>query len=85
MFQRRLDECLSAFERFLHADDSDIAARPGESGERLRPAQHRQQTQRQHLVERINDFAAPPKIRKIFEIIKKNNCFADRDPVPLPC
>jgi hypothetical protein len=42
------------------------------------PAQHRQQTQQPHLVERINDFAALPKIRKIFEIIKKNNCFADR-------
>ncbi len=55
-----------------------LLAEPRDVDERLRPAQHRQQAQQQHLVERINDFAALPKIRKIFEIIQKNTCFDDR-------
>ena len=55
-----------------------LLAEPRDIDERLRAAEHREQTQQQHLSERINDFAELPRVRQILEIIQKNNGFADR-------
>ena len=41
----------------------------------LRPGQHRQQAQQQHLVERIHHLAALASIRQIFKILQENNRF----------
>ena len=59
-----------------------LLAEPGDIDEGLRPGQHRQQTQQQHLVERINHLAALPRIRQILEIVQKNNGFAERPTIP---
>lgn len=42
-------------------------------GERLRTRQHRQKTEKQNLVERIDHLAALPMIRQLVEIAKKHN------------
>src|ERR1035437_1460931 len=46
-----------------------LFAEPRDIDKCLRPAQHRQQTKQQHLVERIDHLAGLPGIRQILEII----------------
>ena len=55
-----------------------LLAEPRDIHEGLRSAQNREQTQQQHLGERINDFAALARIGQILEMIQKNNALADR-------
>ena len=55
-----------------------LLAEPRDIDEGLRSAQNREQTQQQHLGERINDFAAVARIGQILEMIQKNNALADR-------
>jgi hypothetical protein len=47
----------------------------GNIRERIRPGQHRQQAQQQHLIQRINHLARLPRVRKPLKILKKNNSF----------
>ena len=54
-----------------------LLAEPGDVGERLRPGKHRQKAQQQHLVERIDHFAALARVWQILEILQKNNGFAE--------
>ena len=54
------------------------------STKRLRPGQHREQAQQQHLVERIGHLAALAGVRQILEIIQKNNRLVDRPDSPPP-
>jgi len=55
-----------------------LLAEPGDIDERLRSAQHRQQTQQQHLGERIDNLAGLARVGQILEVIEKNNGFAQR-------
>jgi hypothetical protein len=49
-----------------------------EIDESFRSAQHRQQTQQQHLSERINHLAALARVWHVPKIIQKNNGFTER-------
>ena len=55
-----------------------LRAEPGDVGETIGVGEHRQKTEQQHLVERINHLAGLPTIRHVIEIIQKNNRFAKR-------
>src|SRR6266571_4498259 len=55
-----------------------LLAKAGDVDECLRPGQHGEQTQEQHLGKRIEHLAGLPSVRKILEIVQKNNGFADR-------
>ena len=50
----------------------------GDIGEGFRPGEHRQQAKQQNFVERIHHLASLPGVRKIPEIIQKNNALANR-------
>jgi len=50
-------------------------AETGNIDEGLRPSQHRQQTQQQHLIERIDHLAELARVRQILEVIQKGDCF----------
>ena len=47
------------------------AAKPGDIDEGFGPGQHREQRQQEHLIERIHDLAALPRIRHIPEMIEE--------------
>src|SRR5262249_40384904 len=46
--------------------------------ERLSSSKHGKQTQQQHFRERIEDLAVLSQVRKILEILQKNNCLSYR-------
>jgi hypothetical protein len=55
-----------------------LLAESGNFDERLGSRQHREQTQKQDLLERIEHLAGLARIRQIPEMIQKNNRFAER-------
>ena len=50
-----------------------LVAEEGDIDEGLRPGQHREQTQQQHLVERVRHLALLARVRQILEMTQKNN------------
>src|SRR5262249_59378156 len=56
------------------AQRSDLLlANPGDINERPGSSKHGKQTHQQHFRERIDDLAALSRVRKILEILQKNN------------
>src|SRR5262245_32283365 len=55
-----------------------LLAKPRYVDEGFRPGKHREQTQQQDLLKRIDHLAALPRVRKIRKITQKNNRFALR-------
>ena len=55
-----------------------LLAEPRDIDEGLRPRQHRQQAQQQHLGKRIDHLAGLARVRQILEIVQENNRLAER-------
>ncbi len=55
-----------------------LLAKARDINERLRPRQHRQKAQQQHLRERIDHLAGLPRVRQILEIVQENNRLVER-------
>jgi len=55
-----------------------LAPEAGNIDEGLRPGQHREQTQQQHLVERIHHLAALARVGQIVQIPEKDGCLENR-------
>src|SRR6202040_1688838 len=53
-----------------------LGAEAGDVDEGLRPGQHREQTQQQHLLERVRNLATLARVRHVLEIPQKNYRFA---------
>jgi hypothetical protein len=53
-----------------------LAPEAGNIDEGLRPGQHREQTQQQHLLERVRNLATLARVRHVLEIPQKNYRFA---------
>ncbi len=61
-------------ERPEPAEQSQLLdAEEGDLSEAFRAGQHAEQTQKQHLVERITHLAALPGVPEVFEIAQKDN------------
>ena len=61
-----------------------LLAKARDINERLRPRQHRQKAQQQHLRERIDHLAGLPRVRQILEIVQENNRLVERRQLRIP-